>query len=179
MAVGCLMLGVGCKPISQVATIDDVANSGVSVDKPTTVVTGSWYLNFDLPKDWVMVAPYNEAVPNDITKVPVTSDMTDVVVQSTNKIVALTGSSDLEKDTFVTDDYSYIRTFRLDKHSVIPAEATDIGNGFFKLEKGVNVTYYLKGKGSNYKFIVYWDNADLKVIEKVVTSAKEVTALAQ
>lgn len=179
MAVGFLILGGGCKPISQVATIDDVANSDVSVDKPTEVVAGSWYLSFDLPKDWVMVAPYNEAVQNDITRAPVTSDMTDVVLQSTSKIVALTGSSDLAKETFVTDDYSYIRAFRLDKHAVIPAEAMDLSNGFFKLEKGVNVTYYLKGKGSNYKFVVYWDNIDLALVEKVILSAKEVTALAQ
>ncbi|HCC83460.1 TPA: hypothetical protein DEP96_01270 [Candidatus Uhrbacteria bacterium] len=179
LAVGLVMLGFGCAPISQVATIDDVANSDESVNKPAEVVTGSWYLTFNLPKDWVMVPQYDEGVQKDVTSVPVTSDMSDVVVQSTNKIVALTGASTLEKDTFVTDDYSYIRVFRLDKHAVIPAEATDVGNNFFKLEKGVNLTYYLKGKGSNYKFVVYWDEADLKEVEKVVVSAKEVTALAQ
>lgn len=179
MAVGFLMLGVGCKPISQVATIDDVPNSGVSVDKPAEVVSGSWYLTFNLPKDWVMVPQYDEGVQKDVTSVPVTSDMSDVIVQSTNKIIALTGSSELEKDSFVTDDYSYIRAFRLDKHSVIPAEATDLGNNFFKLEKGVNATYYLKGKGSNYKFVVYYDGVNLSEAEKVIVSAKEVTALAQ
>ncbi len=126
-----------------------------------------------------MVPQYDEQVQNDITKNAVTSNMTDVVVQSTNKIIALTGSSTLTADTYVTDDYSYIRTFRLDKHSVVPAEAMDIGNGFYKLVQGVNATYYFKGKGSNYKFVVYRDNEDLSVAEKVITSAKEVTALAK
>jgi hypothetical protein len=179
VAVGLLMLGIGCRPISQVATIEDVPNSGDSVNKPAEVVTGSWYLTFNLPKDWVMVPQYDDGVQKDVTSVPVTSDMTDVIVQSTNKIIALTGESALEKETFVTDDYTYIRAFRLDKHTVVPAEAVAIGNEFYKFEQGVNATYYLKGKGSNYKFVVYRDNEDLSVAEKVITSAKEVTALAQ
>lgn len=122
-----------------------------------------------------MVPQYAEDFEKPITSRPINSQLTDVVVQSTNKVIALTGHSDLPEGTFITDDYTYIRAFRMDKASIVPAEAEDIGNGFSRLVQGVNATFYMKGQYANYKFVVYRDNADLSVAENVVKSAKEVT----
>lgn len=122
-----------------------------------------------------MVQQYIEDEDRPPTRGTVNNQMTDVVVQSTDKIIALVGTSTLPEGTFVTDDYTYIRAFRLDKSSIIPAEAEDMGNGFLRLIKGVNATYYMRGQYANYKFIVYWDEQDLSVAEGVITSAQEVT----
>lgn len=173
---GLVLLGFGCSRGADVAPVTVTVGEDGTVNKPVEAVEGSWYLAFDIPDDWVIVPHYNEGFDKAPTAALVTSDMSDIVVQSTEKIIALTGSSELPEGTFITDDYTFIRVFRMEKRSLIPGEAEDIGNGFFKLEKGVNATYYYEGTGSNYKFIVYRDGQDLGVAEDVITSAKEVTS---
>ncbi len=172
-AVVLVLGGFGCKTVEPAAVPDTSAN-GTSL-KAEEKVEGVWHLTFNLPKDWVMVPQYAEDFEKPITSRPINSQLTDVVVQSTNKVIALTGHSDLPEGTFITDDYTYIRAFRMDKASIVPAEAEDIGNGFSRLVQGVNATFYMKGQYANYKFVVYRDNADLSVAENVVKSAKEVT----
>lgn len=166
------VVGFGCR--EQPTAAPQTSGNGTSLIADEKV-EGVWHLAFDMPKGWVMVQQYGE----DDDKLPaagtVDNQMTDIVLQSTDKIVVLTGSSELAEGTFVTDDYTYIRVFRMDKSSIIPAEAVDVGKGFSKLEKGVSLTYYMKGEFANYKFVVYWDEQDLSVAEGVITSAKEVT----
>lgn len=169
---GLALVGAGCtaEPVAPVETVGD----GTSV-KPQEKVEGVWHLAFDLPRGWAMVPQYDEDQEHAPANNPVNNQMTDVVVQSTVKPIALSGQSDLPDGAFVTDDYVYIRAFRMSKSSVIPAEATDLGNGFARLVQGVNATYYLKGDFANYKFVVYYDGKDLSEAEGVIVSAKEVT----
>lgn len=172
LVVGLAVAGFGCaeQPVASPRTSEN-GTSLVAKEK----VEGVWHLAFNLPSGWVMVPQYIEDSNKKPTDSTVDNQMTDVVLQSTDKTVALTGSSPLAEGTYVTDDYTYIRAFRLDKSSVIPAEAVDIGNGFSKFEQGVNVTFYMRGEYANYKFVVYWDEQDLAVAQGVITSAKEVT----
>ncbi len=172
VVMGLALAGFGCsqQPVAETQT----SVNGTSLVSDVKV-EGVWHLAFDLPKGWVMVQQYGEDDDKKPTDGKIDNQMTDVVLQSTDKIVALTGSSELAEGTFVTDDYTYIRAFRMDKSSIIPAEAVDVGNGFSKLEKGVNLTYYMKGEFANYKFVVYWDEQEQSVAEGVITSAKEVT----
>lgn len=172
VAMGLALVGFGCsqQPVAETQT---TANGTSLAQKEK--VEGVWHLSFDLPSGWVMVQQYSEDGDKMPTEGAVDNQMTDVVLQSTDKIVALTGSSELAEGTFVTDDYTYIRAFRMDKSSIIPAEAVDIGNGFAKLEKGVTLTYYMKGEFANYKFVVYWDEQETSIAEGVITSAQEVT----
>lgn len=170
--VGLAVVGFGCAEAPKAAPqTSDNGTSLIAEEK----VEGVWHLAFDLPTGWVMVPQYTEDDDKKPTEGIIDNQMTDVVLQSTDKIIALTGSSELEEGTYVTDGYIYIRAFRIDKSSIIPAEAEDIGNGFSKLEKGVNLTYYMRGEYANYKFVVYWDEQEISVAEGVITSAKEVT----
>lgn len=172
LVVGLAMVGFGCA--EQPKAAPQTSENGTSLVTEEKV-EGVWHLAFDLPTGWVMVPQYIEDDDKKPTEGTVDNHMTDVVVQSTEKIIALTGSSELAEGTYVTDDYTYIRAFRLDKSSIIPAEAQDIGDGFSKLEKGVNVTFYMRGEYANYKFVVYRDEQDLSVAEGVITTAEEVT----
>lgn len=170
--MGLAFVGFGCAEQPKAAPqTSDNGTSLVAKEK----VEGVWHLAFNLPTGWVMVPQYTEDDDKKPTEGIIDNQMTDVVLQSTDKIVALTGSSPLAEGTFVTDGYTYIRAFRLDKSSIIPAEAQDIGNGFSKFEQGVNVTLYMRGEYANYKFIVYRDEQDLSIAESVITSAQEVT----
>ncbi|MBI1908429.1 hypothetical protein HYS28_03360 [Candidatus Uhrbacteria bacterium] len=168
------MLGAGCRGDEQGSGNVTTGEDG-TVRAPEQAVEGAWYLAFDLPKDWVMIPHYNEDVAPAPSEDDVSTDLSDIVLQSTDKVVVLTGESELEEGSYVTDGYTYIRVFRMDKRSVVPGEAEDIGDGFFKLEKGVNLTYYFTGQGATYKFVVYQDEQEQATAEDVVLSAKEVT----
>lgn len=170
--MGLVLVGFGCSqgPVAETQTAPD----GTSLAQKEKV-EGVWHLSFSMPSGWVMVPQYTEDDDKKPTDGKVDNQMTDIVLQSTDKIVALTGESSLAEGTYVTDGYTYIRAFRMNKSSIIPAEAVDIGNGFYKLEKGVTLTYYMKGEFANYKFVVYWDEQDTAIAEGVITSAKEVT----
>lgn len=171
-----VVVGGGCvaAPVGPVETSTD----GTSV-KAREKVEGVWHLAFDLPNGWVMVPQYDEDDVADPTTRTIDNQMTDVVLQSTAKPIALAGDSDLPEGTYITDDYTYIRAFRMAKSSIVPAEAEDIGKGFHRLIQGVNATYYFKGDYANYKFVVYYDGVDVSEAEKVIVSAKEVTDFTQ
>lgn len=172
LVVGLMVVGFGCA--EQPKVTPQTSGNGTSLVAKEKV-EGVWHLTFDLPTGWVMVPQYTEDDDKKPTDGKIDNQMTDVVLQSTDKIVALTGSSELAEGTFVTDGYTYIRAFRLDKSSIIPAEAEDLGNGFSRFVQGVNVTFYMRGEYANYKFIVYQDEQDLDVAEEVIISAQEVT----
>lgn len=169
---GVALLGAGCaaEPVAPVETAED----GTSV-KSDERVEGVWHLALNLPNGWIMTPQYNEDTENAPWNNKVDNQMTDVVVQSTKNAIALTGQSDLPEGEYVTDDYVYIRIFRMAKRSIVPAEATDIGRGFSRLVQGVNATYYMEGEYANYKFVVYYDGLPLSDAENVIVSAKEVT----
>lgn len=109
----------------------------------------------------------------------ISTAMSDIVVQDTNKVVVRTGETELTEGTYVTSDYTYISVYRMDKRAVVPEEADDLGNGFWKLEQGVQLTYYFTAEGATYKFVVYQDGQDRALTEQVVLSAKEVTDFTQ
>lgn len=174
--LGVALLGAGCSQSQESTTPTDVkTGQDGTVLPPEVAVQGSWFLNFETPNGWVMVPHYDEGFAEIPRIDDVTTEMSDVVLQSTDKIVVLTGEASLPQGSYITDGYSYIRVFRMDKRSIVPAEAEDIGNNFFKLEKGVNLTYYYKGSGATYKFVVYQDEQEQSVVEDVIKSAKEVT----
>lgn len=169
------LLGAGC--------------AGVLTGKP---VTGEWALAFDMPEGWVMVQPYQaSATPINIDGDIEATD-SEVYVQSTSAHI-LTGGVGIEEDRaslfgdYLTydDSWTQIQVLRLDPRRVIPGEAEDLGDGFFKetlCEEGGECTqygasrfvYYLKTEGTNYKFTVLSSNADMTDAEEVILSAQVV-----
>ena len=101
--------------------------------------------------------------------------MTDVVIQSTNLPIVLPGkTAGKDVTSFVDKDYSYIRIYRYDVNlTKMPSDATDLGNGFSKVEKDGKTTYYFKGQYGNYKFVVVQDGQEISVAEKVILTAHE------
>lgn len=172
-AVGLVLAGFGCAkentPAAEVVTGVD----GTIVPPKETVV-GAWYLTLDMPEGWVMVPPYDENIDANPAAAEVTSDMADVIVQSTSKAIALTGTSALHEGEYVADNYTSIHVFRMEKRTRIPEDAKDLGNGFFSVQKDVNTIYYLAGEGATYKFVVYQKGNEASLAEQVTTSAKEV-----
>ncbi len=155
-------------------------------------VQGEWTLAFDLPEGWVMVQPYQ---PSD-TPINLGGDIeptdSEVVLQSTSAHI-LTGGVGIEEDRVslfgdyltVEDAWTQISVTKLDTRRVIPSEAEDLGDGFFKetvCEEGGECTqyaqsrfvYYLKTDAANYKFMVLQSNQDITVAEEVIFSAEVV-----
>ncbi len=153
------------------------------------VVAGDWHLAFDLPSGWVMVVPYQ--TPNTEPVVPsqaVDRDNNEVYLQTTDKAIVIGGiapEAEVPAETYVTlSGQTQIRVSQLDPRRVVPSEAEDLGDGFFKLkmcEAGEdcqlggrsNYDYYFKTDSANYKFIVYGD--DTKLAEDIISSAEVVT----
>ena len=152
------------------------------------VVDGKWSLAFDLPEGWVMVVPY-QAPTSDVVVPSENVERLDneVYLQSTAKAI-LSGGIGAEPEV-PTDSYetlvgnSLMRVSRLDPRRLIPSEAEDLGDGFYKLklcEDGedcqiyshYNYEYYLKTDAANYKFILVGD--DVEQMIDVVMSAKVV-----
>jgi hypothetical protein len=138
-------------------------------------VEGDWHLAFDLPSGWVMVEPYeNPDVEAVVPNQEVDRDMTEVYLQSTDKAIVEGETPDGEvvpADTYVQEDFTQIRVTRLDTRRVIPSEAEDLGDGFFKLEDD----FYLKTDDANYKFEIRGD--DRNRAEDVIMSAEVVTEI--
>lgn len=168
--VGLILAGFGCqtKPEGPIQTAPD----GTML-KPTETVEGVWFLNFDLPTGWAMVPEYDEADTAAPTEAAVTNQMTDVVLQSTESTIDLDGEN--VKEGAVTEGFLYARVYRMDKRTGIPEGAEDMGNGFYRVNKGVTVTYYFQGNLATYKFVVYWNNRELSEFEEVIMTAQEVT----
>lgn len=158
------LFGAGC---ANDAPVDEGSADG-------EVTSGSWFLEFDLPSGWVMVPKYNENTDAHPTSKAVSRELIDVLVQSTDKPIALSGSSDLPAGSYVTEDYTYIYVLRLADGAMIPDFADDVGDGFFRLSEGVNTAYFFQSGAVIYKFVVYQQGQDPAVAEGVVKSAKEV-----
>ena len=137
------------------------------------VVTGDWSLAFDLPNDWVMVQPYQ---PSD-TPINLEGDIdptdAEVILQSTPNHI-LTGGVGIDDDRLelfgevltVEDSWTQISVTRLDPRRLIPSEAEDLGDGFFKetlcdagedceIYNRSRFVYYLQGEDIIYKFGIF------------------------
>lgn len=152
-------------------------------------VEGDWYLAFDLPNGWVMTdvydAPRDEAVTPNQT---VTREQEEIYLQTTTKAILLGGigaEDTVAADTYVAlQDQTLIKVSRLDSHRVVPSEAEDLGDGFFRVKEcedgedcqiygRYNYDYYLKTDGANYEFEIY--GSDTKQAENIILSAEVVT----
>ncbi len=151
-----------------------------------------WWLSFDLPGGWVMVRHYEEDAPIDLG-IPIGPSLTDIVLQSTDKNIWISAdrspSEDelLEiggEDQIVYDDYTYIRALHLGSRNLIPEEAEDIGDGFWRLmlceassecdaNDGSNYEYYFETEEEKYKFYIDQSNQERSVAEGVILSAVE------
>jgi len=175
-----LLAGVGCFSTNQEEVQDSVAGSG------------EWNLAFELPDGWVMVPHYQNDVAIE-TASALDPSLSDVVLQSTEKNIWMSaGTSPNEEqllelggeDSVVYDDYTYIRVVEFAPNSVIPSEAEDLGDGFFRVmlcEDGgecqlggkSNYEYYLETDDQKYRFYINQNNQDLSVAEEVILSAEE------
>lgn len=155
-------------------------------------VSGNWFVNFNLPNDWVMVKEYED--PSDRVITPsrsVDTSNNDVFLQNTEKAILVSSTSPTEAvpgDSYVrlADGYVRIEVARLDPRRLIPDEAEALGNSFFKLKVcddggacqangRYNYEYYLKSESASFKFIVYANQDQLEQAEKVILSGQLVT----
>lgn len=163
-----LLIGAGCLGTGG-------GNGTQSVQE--NLVSGDWWLVFDLPEGWTTYA-YYQSGDSDLDSVEVTRDLTDVVVQSTAQPIAEDDDVSEGEEGFVTDDYTSIRVFRYDPRTSVPEDSEDLGNNFFKrVRDDGSVAYYLVGENGKYKFVVEQEGRDLTEAEGVILSAVEVTAL--
>lgn len=157
--LGCLViLGFGC----------------IGGGKVTTA--GNWWLDFSLPKGWVMYGP---AQKNYLAsaKTAITRDLNEIVLQSTDNVINVHGSgvedpATYEDKTIVNDNYVAIRVLRLDDRRIIPKEAEDLKGGLF-LDKVSNTYYYVAGE-SKYQFFVISKGADAAIADKIIRSVTKV-----
>ena len=159
---------------------------------PSASVEGDWFLAFDLPNDWVMVHQYqmdSEVIPLDEG---VSTEMKDIVLQSTPKNVYTSSGGVPETEAFMAlgdvemHDFTYIRVLKLDTRRVVPSEAEDLGNGFYKEDTCVDIVecglggaaqyqYYFVTEDSKYQFIITLAGRDISDAEGVILTAREVT----
>lgn len=141
-------------------------------------VSGDWWLTFDLPEGWAMVSHYQSDESNP-TDAEVSRDLADVVLQSTTLPIVLEGDEPEEGiDAYEDTNYTYIRVFRYDARTSVPADSEDLGNNFFKrVRDDGSVAYYFVGEQGKYKFVVEQEGQDLSAAEAVILTAQDVTNL--
>ncbi|MBU1126145.1 MAG: hypothetical protein ABH826_02470 [Patescibacteria group bacterium] len=156
-------------------------------------VEGDWVLAFDLPKEWVMVAPYSLDSPIDLEKQIERTD-SEVWLQSTPKLIYQSSGFKPNDETIaeagldwdedvVTQEYSQIVVTYLDSRRLIPEGAEDLGNGFYKFKLceddedcriggAYNYEYYLVTQDAKFKFQV---SGEVNKVEDIIFSAEETT----
>ncbi len=158
------------------------------------IVTGDWYLTFDLPTDWVTLAPYQR--PNTeatVTSAEISLALNEVYLQTTDKAIVIGGivpeaAVSIDSYVLLMPDHSQIRVSRLDPSRIIPGEAEDLGNGFFKVKLCEdnadcqiygrhNYDYYLETDEAKYLFVSFGQDTD--EMEDIILSAKIVTVTAE
>lgn len=169
-ALALVLLGAGCF-------------GGDKVD----VVEGDWLLAFDLPSDWVMVAPYDQSEGLNLDR-KITRNSSEVILQNTEKTV---WRGNLPEDTselpeFEAESYIFVSVTQLDERRIIPSEAVAMEDHFFRFDPcsvaedcgGANAPtyeYYLEHADRKYKFKLFVKNADSIDGQEVIMSAKRVT----
>jgi hypothetical protein len=156
-----LLLGAGCWNKVQPTAIE--------------TVTGNWDLAFELPAGWVMVADYDEPIDQQVDLNYEVTGRADVVLQSIDKPIVMTEdrtpADDIPEDSYVLNEGARIRVIKLDPRRLIPSEAEDIGNGFYKnmlCEAGGSCT---SNNRHNYDF--YYQSGDLKYQFKLQATSPE------
>lgn len=134
-------------------------------------IEGDWFLAFDLPREWVMVAPYDpeSAAPLDHD---LTIDDAEVVLQNVDAKI-MPGEGEAATDV-VRKDYAKVSVTRYDRGRKAPDGAVNVGGGLVKDESASKPTYYLTVGEFLYKATVETDGTPLADIEKILSSAKEV-----
>lgn len=156
-------------------------------------VVGDWHLSFDLPAGWRMVETYSDPTTNPITlSYGVDRADNQIIIQNVDKpLVLSTGAApqtSTPSDTYVVGDGTRILVTYLDSRRVIPSEAEDLGDGFFRVmlcaEGGdcqadgrYNYDLYLVTATAKYKFEIQSQalNKPYKIAEDIVLSAKVTT----
>lgn len=151
--------------------------------------SGDWFLTFKLPAGWTMAAPATESSLAGVPGGEITRDLPEVVLQSTSDAIYTSAKEPSDKlkelfDTFVTEDYTYIRVLRLDESRLIDSDAEDLGGGFYRFMRcdGECVDrarhaydYYFEDSAENkYQFIIFSDSADVDDAIDIIRSAKPV-----
>ncbi len=155
------------------------------------VVSGDWYLAFDLPEGWIMAddytAPSDERVDLDRE---ISGEDNEIVLQNTDKPIIFGGIQPDEAvpaDSYVAGSGTRIDVTRLDARRLIPDEAEDLGDGFFKLKLCEdnedctlggkdNYEYYFDAGTDKYRFEAYSsDNNQFDEVEDIIRSAQVVT----
>lgn len=150
-------------------------------------VRGDWLLSFDLPNEWVMVSPYDQDEGVKLNK-DINREFSEVILQNTDKTI---WRGDLPEDIselpeFVSDSYIYISVTQLDPRRVIPSEAVDMGDHFYRFDPcsvaedcgGASApvyTYYLEHADRKYQFNVFIKDADSEDAQKLIFSAQRVS----
>lgn len=163
----------------------------VGGEKAPEVVTGDWYLAFDLPEGWVMIPNYDDG-DAAVTSEAVTKETADIALQSTSKTIVFDAEAPegVEVETGVA---TKIVVYRLSSRRSIPDEVEDLGGGFFEQHfecpSGAECdprtsfsTYYYVGTVDKYQFKVsatHNNNETSAQAESVILSAKEVTQFNQ
>jgi len=163
---------------------------GAGCTTPGSTVEGDWFLAFDMPDEWVMVEHYKMGSEAMSLEEGVNLEIFDVVIQSTDMGV-YTSSGYMPEDSqleeiggVVTENFTYIRVLKIDSRRVVPSEAEDLGNGFYKeqlCEDGgecqiggqSNYQYYFVTEDAKYQFMITQRDQDLEVAEGVILSARE------
>src|SRR3989338_3277691 len=154
-------------------------------------VSGKWRLAFDMPEGWVMVKNYKQ----DSNSVPelsedVNRNLADVVLQSTSLPVYTGGialDASVDANAYAMDDFAFIRAFRIDARRIIPSEAEDLGDGWFRVklcEANEDCTiygahnyayYYVAASGDKYMFTLTTVGRSADEAVDVIMTAKEAT----
>lgn len=154
-----LLAGGGCLSLGNKADQQQEANQ----------VTGAWWLAIDLPEGWGMYPYYPQSSQDALDSSAVSREMEDVVIQSSTLPIALDAEG---------SEYTYVRVFRYDPRTSVPADSEDLGGGFYKrVRDDGSVAYYFVGQNGKYKFVVEQQGRSLDEAEQVILTSKEVTAL--
>ncbi len=140
------------------------------------VVSGKWFLSFDLPEGWIMAGEYdaprtNVVIPNQ----EVNQEMKTIVLQSTSKAVVRNSQApgaEVSADTYVLESYTVVDVYKLDPRFVISKSAEDLGNGFAAAD---GKYFFTASDGSRYQFVVKTNNQSDEAARQVILSAKLVT----
>lgn len=132
---------------------------------------GDWHLAFNLPKDWVMVAPYNPSSKGELVH-KITRDDVEVVLQSTDQKI-LPGDGEAASQV-IRKNYTKISVTRYDANRLLSEDLKTVRGQLLKDEQAEAPTYYMKIGGFPYKAVVTTDSKSLAEAENILASVKQV-----
>jgi len=136
----------------------------------------NWWLSFDLPEDWVMVAHYGGGALERPSAEGIAVRSTDIVLQTTDLPILLEGDEPSENWTeYVQEDYTYIRVFRYSSARPLPDDAQDLGNGYYSADWYGQTAYWHPAEFGNYLFTVELngESQTIEAAETIIFGAQE------